>query len=387
MKHWQIFFLGVLIFAATKSFAGIPCSTFNFSFSVTNATCSSNADGSAIVTVTGGTEPYTYLWSLNSGSQTSESAIGLSADNYSVTATDINGCTGIGSVTVDLMTTETPAICMVTTDANSINNIIYWDKTPYLNVDSFIIHREVSANVYERIGAVHIDSLSEFTDTTRSVGPANGDPNLAAYRYKMQIRDNCGNYGTLSPYHNTIHITEDGLGTFSWAILYEIEGQLNPVTNYVLLCDTVNTNVWVAVNTVGPSQQSAADPGFINHSSNANWRVKTVWPISCSPLRTTVNTTRSNIRSGALPTGLTENDSDNLVMYPNPTTNKTYIKFPSAENDYVIRIYNSAGEIVSFSNCKRQEIHTLNTEILSAGIYTVTIVSLSGQLNKKLVIF
>jgi gliding motility-associated-like protein len=59
--------------------------------------CNGGTDGSATVSVTGGTAPYTYLW--NTGS-TNATAIGLGAGSYTVTSTDANGCQLINTVTV-----------------------------------------------------------------------------------------------------------------------------------------------------------------------------------------------------------------------------------------------------------------------------------------------
>ena len=66
-------------------------------FSVTKASCGS-ADGSATVSVSGGTAPYTYLWSTGEVSTTIDN---LTAGNYSVHITDANGCSGDGEVFVD----------------------------------------------------------------------------------------------------------------------------------------------------------------------------------------------------------------------------------------------------------------------------------------------
>ena len=57
--------------------------------SSTNVLCYGTATGSASVTPSGGTSPYTYLWSNGSTDQT---ASGLIAGTYSVTVTDKNGC-------------------------------------------------------------------------------------------------------------------------------------------------------------------------------------------------------------------------------------------------------------------------------------------------------
>jgi hypothetical protein len=62
----------------------------------TNATCS--IPGNATVSVTGGTSPYTYMWTP--GGQTNASATGLSAGSYTVTVTDNTGCNVTASVTI-----------------------------------------------------------------------------------------------------------------------------------------------------------------------------------------------------------------------------------------------------------------------------------------------
>ncbi|MBI2271082.1 MAG: PKD domain-containing protein [Bacteroidetes bacterium] len=61
--------------------------------------CSGASNGLAAVSISGGTSPYTYLWS---NGQTTSSATGLSAGSYSVTTTDFNGCTSTSTVTISL---------------------------------------------------------------------------------------------------------------------------------------------------------------------------------------------------------------------------------------------------------------------------------------------
>jgi hypothetical protein len=63
----------------------------------TNVTCNGGDNGTGTITVTGGTSPYTYLWS---NGNTNAFANGLPAGSYSVTATDANGCTIIGRATI-----------------------------------------------------------------------------------------------------------------------------------------------------------------------------------------------------------------------------------------------------------------------------------------------
>ena len=57
------------------------------------------SDGTATVTVTGGTPPYTYSWN-DPAAQTTETATGLENIVYEVTVTDANGCSFIDSIHV-----------------------------------------------------------------------------------------------------------------------------------------------------------------------------------------------------------------------------------------------------------------------------------------------
>jgi gliding motility-associated-like protein len=61
-----------------------------------DATCG-NSNGTASITPTGGTGPYTYVWS---NSQTTQQITGLAAGSYSVIVTDANGCTSTATTTI-----------------------------------------------------------------------------------------------------------------------------------------------------------------------------------------------------------------------------------------------------------------------------------------------
>ncbi|RYD97014.1 MAG: T9SS type A sorting domain-containing protein [Sphingobacteriales bacterium] len=73
----------------------------------TNVSCNSGANGSATVSVTGGTAGYTYSWSPSGG--TAATASGLTAGTYTVTVTDANACQATQSFTI----TE-PSVLVVT---------------------------------------------------------------------------------------------------------------------------------------------------------------------------------------------------------------------------------------------------------------------------------
>lgn len=66
----------------------------------TDATCNGDCDGSAFVTITGGTAPFTYLWD-DPAATTTDTVTGLCAGSYTVTVTDVNGCDFIAPVTIN----------------------------------------------------------------------------------------------------------------------------------------------------------------------------------------------------------------------------------------------------------------------------------------------
>ena len=92
--------------------------------SSSNINCRGGSNGSATVNVTGGTTPYTYLWPMSAGSQTTATAINLAAGTYVVTVTDKNGCQKTASVTI-----TQPAIALSASITASTNVLCYGTAT------------------------------------------------------------------------------------------------------------------------------------------------------------------------------------------------------------------------------------------------------------------
>ncbi len=81
---------------------------------ISNVTCNGGTNGSAVLTTTGGTAPYTYAWV---GGGTGNSISNKTAGIYNVLITDVNGCTNYKCVTI----TQPTAIGLTTTKTNAIN--------------------------------------------------------------------------------------------------------------------------------------------------------------------------------------------------------------------------------------------------------------------------
>ncbi|MBR9855852.1 MAG: T9SS type A sorting domain-containing protein, partial [Algicola sp.] len=79
--------------------------------SQTNVNCNSGSNGAIDLTVSGGTAPYTYVWSNGA---TTQDLSGLTAGTYNVTVTDANGCTTTENVTI----TEPSALIATSSQTN-----------------------------------------------------------------------------------------------------------------------------------------------------------------------------------------------------------------------------------------------------------------------------
>jgi large repetitive protein len=99
-----------------------------------NVLCFGNSTGSVNLTVSGGTAPYTYLWSNNG---TAEDPTGMASGAYTVTVTDANGCTAQTSVTITqpqapltLSTTQVNVLCFGNS-TGSVNLTVTGGTSPY----------------------------------------------------------------------------------------------------------------------------------------------------------------------------------------------------------------------------------------------------------------
>ncbi|MCP2028435.1 putative secreted protein [Flavobacterium sp. HSC-32F16] len=101
----------------TQNFTIMQPSPLNASQSQINATCSTG--GQAAVSPSGGTTPYTYLWSPNGAS--TQIATGLTAGNHSVVITDGNGCTITKTFTITTTNTLVAATSQTDILCNGAN--------------------------------------------------------------------------------------------------------------------------------------------------------------------------------------------------------------------------------------------------------------------------
>jgi gliding motility-associated-like protein len=103
----------------TQSFTITQPPALTATFTQTNVDCNGACNGSATVTIGGGTPPYSYLWMPSGG--TGPTATGLCAGTYTLTATDANGCTITQVVTITEPTAVTATTSFVTATCGNAN--------------------------------------------------------------------------------------------------------------------------------------------------------------------------------------------------------------------------------------------------------------------------
>lgn len=145
-------------------------------FNTTQATCG-NANGSAVVNISGGTGAFQYLWSDGS---TGNSLNAIPSGIYTLTVTDANGCTGIDNVTVTspsslaLTTSSVAATCFNGNDG-SAEVIVNGGTAPYTYLWSNGVNSAqatgLSAGAYD-ITVTDADGCNTFSSVNVTQAPA-----------------------------------------------------------------------------------------------------------------------------------------------------------------------------------------------------------------------
>jgi len=313
---------------------------------------------------------------------------------YTVTGTDnTTGCNGTGTGTITVLQPQVPTICEVTTDSvtNYKYNYIYWNSSLYSKVDSFIIYRyDAGSGHYLRIGSRANDSLSVYIDKDSTIGgPHGGNPAYASWKYALAIRDSCGNIGAKGPYHQSIFVQQTGQN-FSWTA-YVDSGFASLPTGYAFLRDSLGIGDYHLLAYV--STTSSTDPNYTTYP-NAVYRVDALG-FNCTP--TTARLPHNNSVDAAkvkshsntnnnrgMTTGINKVSNTNQVgVYPNPN-NGSFVIDPSNTTKQTIQLLDMNGKMVLSQIINGKT--TIDASSLSEGVYTISLISSEGVINKRLVI-
>jgi hypothetical protein len=351
------------------------------------------ANKPVILTATGAN---TYTWS--NGSLTPATIVTQTINTtYSVVGTNSNTCINPATYNVSIYTPPTPQICMVTTDSLSNYNEVYWTKTNYPMADSFFVYREISTNIFIKIGGRAYADSSMFIDTLRSIGPNNGNPNITYYKYKIALKDSCGTVSGQSNYHTTVNVYEAPAGTFHWNF-YDIETTGSPVTNYRLGRRNTLTNTEYTVGYTSGNILTDPTYGSLNLNDNI-WYVDAISPVfHCDPLLKQTNPmetlaqkvkTKSNVKNdrAANTNGIPSiNFANTFFVAPNPAKTEISISFNKDINIKTeIYIMDVLGKTLILNEIESGRIIITPINELSTGIYFITIKQGRNSCTKKFV--
>jgi len=218
-------------------------------------------------------------------------------------------------------------ICWVTVDSNSQHNVVVWDTTSLSgqNIDTFKIYFYNSSNVWQLLSSrPYIDTAYYLVDTINN-------PNVSTVRYRILSVNSCGNVedSAMSPWQNTMWISNSG-GIFSWSSTgYLIQKNSTPVLTYVLFRDTTGHGSFDSIGSVSGSQNIIADPNYAKYP-NGRWYVGAILNVSGCPVnfmldkksKSTINTVSRSNRFVKITTGIqTLNNAEQVKVYPNPFVN------------------------------------------------------------------
>jgi len=314
--------------------------------------------------------------------------------NYTVVGMNFEGCTDTAFYQLNTTSLTTPSICLVTVDSLSNYNEIYWDKTLFPQADTFIVYRESSASVYTAIGRIPKNVFSAYVDTNRSIGPITGNPNFSLHRYKLQYVDSCGNLSALSPFHESVKITDNLTGNFSWNY-YAIEG-VGPLQtlNYVLTRRNVISGITVTVAVAAGNQLSDPQYAALSATGNMKWYVYADGFSCNASLKTSETaavksrTKSNNTNERQFPTGFEKQFEmiKHLSIYPNPANDVINIKAAGELEKVKFQIMDLAGRRL-FEGYFSGSDYILDTREINNGIYLLTL-SINGKtaVNQKIII-
>lgn len=293
-------------------------------------------------------------------------------------------CPAQNSTTIQALVNPTPVteICLVTVDVLSSHNIIYWEKPVTALIDSFFVYKEITTNNYLKIASIAYDSLNEYHDFA-------SNPNTTSYKYKVSVLDTCGFESEKSNFHNTIHLQNLGDGNLQWTV-YNIENAGNPVNYYRVYRDDFGTNNFQPIDANIPGGNSTYTDANYSSYPSAHYLVDVDWNISCTPFRSTISTSRSNLWPPPLPVGIENNHFIEIKIYPNPASENLTIEIPETSKLSSVELMNSLGQVVyrtnEFSKNKNVTKHQIDVENFVEGVYTFFIQFDSETIVRKIVI-
>jgi len=412
----------------TVSVAITQPNAINPNVSTVNITCNGGSNGSAIASPTGGTSPFSYLWS-DANTTTTASISSLTLGSYTVTVSDANSCSATASITI-----AQPAVFLYAS-AGTVSNITCNGanngKATVNAVGGGIPYTYAWSNGTSTVSTIQSPSILSAGNYTVTVTDNCGvshtstanisQPNAMRDSVKTITNVGCsgGNGGSIAlgakggnyPYRYTWSngstlVTAANLtaGTYS-VVVTDTKGCTNTVTGIVVTQPSVlGSNI--SANCIGNRQGiltitgSGGTPAYKYTWSNG----KTTSSVTVADGAYTVKLSdahsciATNSVTVACPGALKEDVEspapatccptiDNISLYPNPNNGKFAIQWSVAGDLWSVEIYNVLGQKVYAQSTIHQTQSTINISDKASGIYLIRVLDNTGNLvsQKKVI--
>ena len=397
-------------------------STPTASVSSTDASCNSICDGTASVSASGGSTPFTYYWDSNP-SQNTATATGLCAGSYNYSVANSNGCTATGSATISepnaisLTLTATDASCGASDGSATATAAGGTTPYTYLWDDPASQNTATATGLAAGIYSVIITDAGGCSNSSSVSVNNQGAPTIS-----ISVQDNLCNGES----HGQVTVTPAG-GNPPYNYTWNTTPSQNSATATGLAAGTYSIIVTDANGCIVSDFASVSEPSAINLNM-AYTNVSS--PTSCDGIATVnatggtppylylwddsanqVTSSASNLCIGNYnvivtdANGCTSNGSvyvDSLVMgiqkptlgdllsiYPNPTNGDITITLSGNVNNTInsIEIIDLRGkQVYQLNNVLHRNGKSWSIDLSEqpSGMYFVTIISQDEMVSKKI---
>ena len=321
------------------------------------------------------------LWST--GDTTAEIYVKKSGF-YTCTTGDNNGCNVTSPIdTVNASLVNPPKLCIVGVDSVTGHNIIVWDQTNDVRIDSFRVYKEgIINNQFELLASKSRTETALFIDQ-------NSDPRVTSYRYRLMAIDSCGAETPIGPYHKTIHLQVNIGMNGTWNLHWNAyEGTY--LGSYHIYRGTDSTQMSL-VTSLPSSITSFTD--LNPPAGNVYYLLKVDLTKACNPGGGTMYSLSSsnffNTKEATIGVKEIKLHDISMTVFPNPSKGRFTIKMVSSSQKRVnIFIFNNLGSLVTTNQIDVNGTISKDIDLshLSKGIYYLRMQTKEDVVMRKVII-
>nr|MBK9649980.1 SprB repeat-containing protein [Bacteroidota bacterium] len=315
---------------------------------VTNVNCNGNNNGAININIAGGTTPYTYAWS---NGVTTQNVANLAPNTYTVTVTDVNGCTATLSQSITQPNSLALTIGTVTnvncngSNNGAININVAGGTTPYTYAWS---NGVTTQNVTNLAPNTYTVTVTDVNGCTATLSQSITQPNSLALTIGTVTNVNCNGSN-----NGAININVAG-GTTPYAYSWSNGATTQNVTN--LAPNTYTVTVTDANGCTATLSQSITQPNALSLA------IGTVTNVNCN-----------GNNNGAININIVGGTTPYTYTWSNGATTQNITNL--APNTYTVTVTDANGCTATLS----QTITQPNALALTIG--TVTNVNCNGNNN------